>query len=337
MPPLVSICIPTYNAAAYLEPCLLSAVKQTYPDCEILVCDDGSTDNTVEIVTAFQQQYPQIRLVQNKANAGMVNNWNQCIQQAKGEWIKFLFQDDILQPACVEKMLATCIEYNVEVGLCRRNFILHDEVPKYLRRNIKYTMVLPERVFEDTVYISPERLAHELAELLPENALGEPTCYFFHKKIFEQTGMFNPDYRHAVDLEFILRLGLLKGLVFLAEPLALFRVHGGSQTSANLKEEKESSLRNIAAINGDTILLFYNFLHDPSFKLMKEAMGEEALQLRVKYLYYSGCKHKGKKLFNKALEPIRKKYKELGEMNYSLFKYAYYRKLFRNWEKQNRL
>lgn len=333
--PLVSICIPTYNASAYLEECLQSALKQTYPNLEILISDDTSTDDTLSIVKKYQQQYPHIRLVKNAA-PGMVNNWNNCIVQADGEWIKFLFQDDMLHPTCVEKMLATCIEYRIEVGLCRRNFIIHDEIPAHIRRNIRYRMVVPERVFADTVFVSPERLAKELAELLPDNVLGEPTCYFFHKKVLERTGLFDPEYKHAVDLEFIIRLGLLGGFVFLAEPLALFRVHGQSATSATLKEEKDSLINNIAAHHGDTILLFYKLLHDHAFKLIKDEMGEEVLQLRIKHLYYSGCKHKGKKLFNKALEPIRRKYRELGELNYNFLKYIYYRKLYGKWVKQNR-
>ena len=164
--------------------------------------------------------------------------------------------------------------------MCRRTFIIHKEVPRHIRHNFKYTMVLPERVFENEVYISREKLATEMAELLPLNALGEPTSYLFHKNIFKHTGMFNPDYNHLVDLEFILRTGLLKGLVFLAEPLAQFRVHGKSQTTANLNEEKETLIRNIAALTGDNILLYHDILHNPSFTLVKEAMGADVLQLK---------------------------------------------------------
>jgi glycosyltransferase involved in cell wall biosynthesis len=333
--PLVTIGIPTYNGEKYLEECLQSALQQTYSNLEILISDDGSADNTLAIIAKYQQQHSHIRLVKN-TSPGMVNNWNNCIEQAAGEWIKFLFQDDVLQPSCVERMLTTCVEHSVEVGLCRRRFIIHDDVPRYMRHNIRYTMVVPERIFDDTVYVSPERLAKELAELLPDNVLGEPTCYLVNKKIFEQTGMFNPEYKHAVDLEFITRLGLIKGLVFISDPLVSFRVHTGSETSGNLNEGKESALRNIAAQSGDTILLYYKILHNPSFRLIKEAMGEDLLRLRINYLYHSGCKHRGAKLFNQALAPLRKKYKELGELNYSFFKYIHYRKQFRKWVKHNR-
>src|SRR5687767_7944179 len=132
--PLVSICIPTYNAGPYFEPCLQSALEQTYSNVEILISDDGSTDETLQIVCKYQQQYPHIRLVKNP-NRGMVNNWNNCIIESKGEWIKFLFQDDLLKPACVEKMLDACVASKVDVGLCRREFIIHNDIPKIIRND----------------------------------------------------------------------------------------------------------------------------------------------------------------------------------------------------------
>ena len=204
----------------------------------------------------------------------MVSNWNNCIEQAKGDWIKLLFQDDILEPACVQKLLATCLAHQVHVGFCRRKFIIHDDVPNRLRYDFKYKMVLPERIFEHTGYISPEHLAREMAEIIPINALGEPTCYFFNKKIFQRTGLFNADFKQLVDMEFLLRLGLVKGIVFVAETLARFRVHGKSETSANLKTDNKARIRNIGAIEGDTILLFYKILNDPEFRLLKDAISK---------------------------------------------------------------
>jgi glycosyltransferase involved in cell wall biosynthesis len=334
--PLVSICIPTYNAVEFFEPCLQSAVEQTYQSIEILISDDGSTDETIAIAKKFVEKYSQVRIVKN-AQKGMVSNWNNCIEQAKGDWIKFLFQDDILKPACVEKMLHNCQVQNVQIGLCRREFIIHDDVPRRVRNIFKYRLVVPERIFGDINFISPERLAAEVADQLPENILGEPTCYIFHKEILNHTnGAFNIEYKQVVDMEFILRLGLFKGLAFSSESLAYFRVHGKSESSANIKEDEESLIRSIAAVTGDTILFFHKILNDPTFKLVKEAMGEDVIQLYINQLYYSGCRNKGKKIFNQALEPIRKKYNELGEMDYSYFKYKRYKKLFRQWESETR-
>jgi glycosyltransferase involved in cell wall biosynthesis len=130
--PLVSICIPTYNAGEFFEDALQSALAQTHTHTEIVICDDGSTDNTVEIVEKYQKQHAHIRLIKNEHNLGMVNNWNKCIEESKGEWIKFLFQDDLLQKDCVQKMLDGCNHYNAVVGLCARDFIISENASPQL-------------------------------------------------------------------------------------------------------------------------------------------------------------------------------------------------------------
>jgi glycosyltransferase involved in cell wall biosynthesis len=335
--PLVSICIPTYNAAEFLEPCLLSALGQTYPNIEILICDDGSKDSTMEIVNKFYQQHSHIRIVQNSTNSGMVNNWNYCIEQAQGEWIKFLFQDDLLEPDCVGKMLAACNQFDVQVSLCRRDFILHDDILPHLRRDFSEGGISKaEQVFGNKLFISPEQLAEAVKHHLVQNFLGEPTCYLFHKNLCKEAGFFNTDLRQVVDYEFIVRLGLVKGLAFIPATLAHFRVHGKSESSANNQKNNAAQIRNFAAESGDCILLLYHYLHHPAFAKVREATGSEVLDTYIKHLYYSGCKHNGKKLVNEALEPIRTAYPELGAMNYNFFKYVHYRKRFKKWEKENR-
>lgn len=331
--PLVSICIPTFNAAEFFEPCLQSAFAQTYSNIEILISDDGSSDATIAIVENYQQQYPNLRLVHN-AHRGMVHNWNNCIEQAQGEWVKFLFQDDILKPNCVQAMIAACLKHKADIGLCRREFIIHDDVANSVRFSYKFKLVRPEWIFADTTFISPDLLAKSIAEHLPQNVLGEPTCYIFHKRIIDAAGPFDTEFRQVVDYEFILRHGLKNGLVFINEVLALFRVHGKSASSVNNKVEKVAKSRQIAAVTGDFILLYYHFLHNPAFDRIKHVLGVDTLELFIKHYYHSGCNRNGTELFNQALAPIRKKYKELGALNFSIFKYIYYRKLYRKWEKQ---
>src|SRR5437899_12562971 len=101
MQPSVSICIPTYNGAAHLAPCLESALNQTWTDFELLIVDDASSDDTVAITEACAARDRRVRVARNPRNLGLVGNWNRCLELAKGTWIKFLFQDDLLSPACL--------------------------------------------------------------------------------------------------------------------------------------------------------------------------------------------------------------------------------------------
>lgn len=336
--PLVSICIPTYNAAAFLEPCLHSAINQRYSNIEILLCDDGSTDRTITIIQQFQQQYANIRLVQNTVNKGMVANWNNCVEQARGEWIKFLFQDDLLEPDCVEEMLRACEVNKVKVGLCRRDFILHDDILPHLKKDFSEggSIIKPETIFGGLDFIAPDQLAKAIKQHLLQNILGEPTCFLFHRSLFLSEGGFNPHLKQVVDYEFIARLGLKNGLAFLPKTLAHFRVHGGSQSSANNQRDKAAQLRNIAAEIGDSIVLLHQYRYHPSFAKVREAVGEEVLENYMKQLYYSACKHKGEELVNEAIQPVRDAFPNIGSLKYNFLKYITYRRRMKKWFRQQK-
>ena len=106
MQPIVSICIPTYNGAKYLRECLDTVLSQTFTDFEVLLVDDQSSDETLSIAQEYAAKDTRIYVKQNEQNLGLVGNWNCCIELAQGEWIKFVFQDDLIAPECLEKMLA---------------------------------------------------------------------------------------------------------------------------------------------------------------------------------------------------------------------------------------
>ncbi|SHK79220.1 glycosyltransferase family 2 protein [Rhodothermus profundi] len=103
--PLVSILIPTFNRAGYLQTALESACAQTYPHLEIIVLDDASTDRTPAVVQAFQEQDNRILYVRNHRNRGLVANWRQGVEIAQGEFFCFLGDDDALEPTFVETLL----------------------------------------------------------------------------------------------------------------------------------------------------------------------------------------------------------------------------------------
>src|SRR5215468_6023153 len=98
MRPKVSVCIPTYNGAAYLSECLESVMRQTFAAIEILIVDDGSSDSSASIAQQYTRADKRIRLFVNKKHLGLVSNWNHRVDLASREWIKFVFQDDILAP-----------------------------------------------------------------------------------------------------------------------------------------------------------------------------------------------------------------------------------------------
>lgn len=113
---LVSIVIPAYNAARFVEPCLNSCLRQTYPNIEIVLIDDGSKDDTLELAQGFSKDHPNVK-VYHTENGGVARARNLGICVASGEWITFLDVDDMLCEDAVEVLLSG-FEEGVDIISC---------------------------------------------------------------------------------------------------------------------------------------------------------------------------------------------------------------------------
>jgi glycosyltransferase involved in cell wall biosynthesis len=106
--PRVTVLVPVYNGASYLDATLTSLLAQTYQDFELLVIDDGSTDNSVEIIKSFSD--PRIRMMQQE-NEGLCSTLNRGIQEARGEYIARSDQDDISFPHRLDREMTVADTY----------------------------------------------------------------------------------------------------------------------------------------------------------------------------------------------------------------------------------
>lgn len=102
--PKVTIIIPAYNSQEYIERCLDSVLVQTFRDFEVLVINDGSTDNTGEVVKGYAEKNKQIRYVEQK-NMGVAKTRNKALKLANGEFVAFLDNDDFIDNDYIEKLL----------------------------------------------------------------------------------------------------------------------------------------------------------------------------------------------------------------------------------------
>ncbi|MCA9032230.1 MAG: glycosyltransferase [Planctomycetaceae bacterium] len=103
--PLVSVIVPTYNRAAYIAEAVESALGQTYPHVEVVIVDDGSVDNTSEILAQLSQRDSRVRCFRQE-NAGVSAARNKAIQKAQGDFIAFLDSDDVWHPWKIELQLS---------------------------------------------------------------------------------------------------------------------------------------------------------------------------------------------------------------------------------------
>ena len=100
---MISIIVPVYNTAPYLPQCLDSLVNQTYRDIEIICVNDGSTDNSPDILKAYAERDSRI-LVIHQENLGLSGARNKGLESARGEWVMFVDSDDWIAPDMYEKL-----------------------------------------------------------------------------------------------------------------------------------------------------------------------------------------------------------------------------------------
>lgn len=110
----ISVIIPVYNVENYLSACLTSCMQQTLRDVEFICVNDGSTDNSLEILQVFQKQDHRISIV-NKKNGGLSSARNAGIQAAQGQWLMFLDSDDLLAPNACERVWCESLEGKTDI------------------------------------------------------------------------------------------------------------------------------------------------------------------------------------------------------------------------------
>jgi glycosyltransferase involved in cell wall biosynthesis len=103
--PLVSVLVSNYNYGRYIGSAIESALDQSYRNLELIICDDGSTDNSVEIIEAYERKDPRVRLIR-KANGGQASGFNAAFSVSQGEIIALLDSDDLFLPSKIERIVA---------------------------------------------------------------------------------------------------------------------------------------------------------------------------------------------------------------------------------------
>ena len=114
--PKVSIIIPCYNQGKYVAEAINSALRQTFKDIEIVCVNDGSTDNSVEIIKSFENKYKNFIFLNNEENRGVIYSRNFAIKNCNGTYILPLDADDIIEPTYVEKAVKI-LDNNPNIGI----------------------------------------------------------------------------------------------------------------------------------------------------------------------------------------------------------------------------
>lgn len=215
--PKISVCIPVYNGADFIEEAIKSVLSQNFDDYELLIIDNKSTDNTVEIINNFKS--PKIRLIQNPENIGLIPNWNKALENAKGKYIKILPADDFIYQDCLSKqsyILDNDVNEEIAMVCARRNII--DNKGK----------ILFSRGFTNKEIIVSGFEAINKNVRSGGNIIGEGGAIMFRKSVISKTGLFNSQIFYVLDLDLWFKILLNGKLHALPDILSAFRVSGSS-------------------------------------------------------------------------------------------------------------
>lgn len=122
---LVSVVIPTYNHSSYIAATLESVLNQTYGNLQIIVSDDSSTDDTIDIVKSYAKLDSRIKLLSSETNKGIPSNFNKAFDAVEGEFVAFLGGDDLMLPSKIEKQ-KEFLSQNSDYVLVQSDMILFD-------------------------------------------------------------------------------------------------------------------------------------------------------------------------------------------------------------------
>lgn len=219
--PLVSVVIPSYNAAQYLPETLRSVLGQTYRNLEVIVVDDGSTDSTGTVIQEFVAD-SRVRYFQ-QPNGGAASARNRGVLESRGELVAFLDSDDLWQPEKLEKQVPLFRDPAVGIVYSDREHI--NEHGERIPCNP----------------LVPYRGTCLAGQLLIRNFVPMSSAVM-RRDVFDKAGPFDTTLSRSEDLDFWLRAALHYGFDFVHEPLVLHR-KWAAQLTSNKAKVWESNLR----------------------------------------------------------------------------------------------
>lgn len=212
----VSIIIPTYNRAVYLEAAISSALAQDYKDLEVLVSDNASTDNTELVVKAFGYD-PRVKYFKNSENIGMVRNWHKAVfEYANGDWFLILSDDDILTNPKFISQAIKIIEESKNVTVVYSHSYVYDEALEMVTK-----LKVPFGELESGTLVFSKRGTVQPQDFALCNVL-------FNRNLAKELKAFTNPNNLSCDTELFLRLCLRGKVGVVQDYSSIYRVHSGN-------------------------------------------------------------------------------------------------------------
>ena len=215
--PLISVIMPCYNMEKYISDSIMSVRQQTYPNWELLIVDDNSTDATASVVENHCRQDTRIQCTVKPNHSGIADTRNQCLKMAKGRYLAFLDSDDVWHPEKLERQLQFMTERNI--GFSYSSYDCIDETGKPLEKSVKTAGNLDYDAYANNTIIGCSTV------MVDKSIVGEVVV---------------PNFRTSEDTATWLNI-LKKGFLAYAidEPLTSYRIRQHSASSNKLKASSD--------------------------------------------------------------------------------------------------
>ncbi|MCB9062393.1 MAG: glycosyltransferase [Halobacteriovoraceae bacterium] len=221
----LSVLLPVYNAQDFISQAIESILKQTFENFELVIIDDGSTDNTAKIISNFVDK--RIRYFKNENNLKLIETLNKGISLCVGKYLARMDADDICHPQRFELQIAH-LKNNPETAVVGSNIIFIDRHNRIIGRGIK----------------APETHHAIVWEFLKRCALYHPTV-MINKELIGSELSYDSNYPHAEDYELWMRLSRKFKLANMSQDLLRYRIHKESITAKYSDESLSSMMRAI--------------------------------------------------------------------------------------------
>lgn len=229
--PKVSIVLPSYNYARYLDERIQSLLEQTYKDFELIIVDDASTDNSIEVINKYVHD-SRVRTYFFEKNSGLpYKRWNDGSDLAQGEYILFAGADDKCEPTLIEKLVEK-LDQNPKVGIAYCQSLRIDSEGNVGGSLKNRTDDLDRKRWAQD-YVNDGK--DECRYLVVKNTIPNASAVLLRRRVFEEAEKFDVNLRLAADWMLWARMLMISDIAFVAEPLNYFRLHSTTVTSNTRK------------------------------------------------------------------------------------------------------
>jgi glycosyltransferase involved in cell wall biosynthesis len=228
--PRVSIVVPSFNNASFIEATMDSILAQTFEDFELVVADHSSADGTWALLQPYSAD-PRVRLLRTEAGGGAPRNWERVTAAARGELLKLVCGDDVIYPDCLRDQVAA-MDANPSVVLVASRRDLIDARGRTLMSG-RGLAGLSGRV--------PGREAARHTVVAGSNIFGEPACVLFRRDALVRAGGWDCRHPYVIDEATYVKVLLDGDFLGIDQALAAFRL-SSSQWSVHLARQQSSQV-----------------------------------------------------------------------------------------------